>query len=1485
MAEQAPLQIVTPTIAGSASIATLGNSLGPVGTRGASSFELPLPLSAARHLTPALTLHYSSQGGNGIFGIGMQLSIASITRKTSRGVPHYADEDVMVDADGVDRWPEFNAEPLIRPLTGPGSATCSVVRYYPRTESSFDIYELWTPTDGQAPFWRVQGSNGHVYCYGKTEASRIAEPEAEPEPDPSKPPRIAEWLLLEEVSPAGEHIYYEYQADPGALDGPHDYRAQRYLRRVCYGNASASDTLYCFEEPDPAQHNWHFHLLFDYGQRTLDLAQQPSWQAPEEAPWLLRSDPFHTYRYGFEVGTRRLCHQVLMFHHFPAVADTEPALVRRLVLEYTATALGYSLLTAAHYQDWDAEGGVDYSPPVELQYTDFDLNLTPEKFFDLETMPALEGNRHYQCVDLYGEGLPGFLCRYTDAWYYREPERAGPDDDAIGYGPWSRLDSIPVASQNPAVMQVLTDLTGSGRLNWVIAQPGMSGFHTLNPDRSWSTFTPFDRFPTEFLHPAAQLGDLTGDGLRSLAMVGPKSVRLYPNLREQGFAPGVNVPHEPDSPLPLFSDSRSELVLFGNLLGSDSTELCRIRFDEIKCWPNLGHGRFGEGFVMSALPFSYGQFDADRVRIADLDGAGAPALIYLNSDCFDIYLNHGGNGLEQTPVKVPWPVGVRYDNLCQVSLADLQGLGCASLILSVPHMSPDMKPRHWRYDFVAARPYLLNATHNNMGCSTTLTYRSSAQYWLDEKQQRRAQGEQLDCYLPMALPLLARQQQLDEITGNCLTQRFTYFEGDYDGYHREFRGFARLYQVDSELPDAEVQSGFTAPVLVKTWFHTGRTVNQPLKDCFDGDDDAVPLGPALLSCFHEGDEADEIIVPDPETARDMAYALGGQVLRTEIHPAESDDTARPYTVTQQRYLLRQHHPHHKSLLVLELEALSHQYDGFTNDPQSQHGINLKWNLYGQLVHGFIVHYARRLTPLDPPPFDDEDENTWWLDAHDEQQQVFHLVESRAEHLHLFDETGWRQRLGLPWRSRANALHRPKGELPQGLNPRQISYETFLAHHDSPQWQAARQLVALEEQNYLRDDQGDIAFQALLGPLETAEFDKQALDAYDAVPPPFDIRGQLEEIGFEPMPLFLPEDPDEDTAENLWSKKSGFATYHSLDGFFQINALQETQSHGVTTLTYDAYHLMTTAITLPDGCTTQIEYDYHSLLPQSIIDANDNVQQALYGPDGVPLGITFFGSENGLPAGFDAIDTYELPDDLTPAYAIEHPEATLGRIASAVRTDEFSWMGALDLAQVSLAQRNEWISARYLMPSGHVRARARIHLARLAERSAAEEQLWTLIQATAREPVHSVVLSADRYPDDPLQQVRITLSAIDGFGRTLQTKQRVEPGEAYAVAEDGSLELQNGQPLQHLADPRWRVSERVEYNNKGLVTRVYRPYFADAWRYINDASLRLHGYHDQQFYDPPGRLVKVINAKGYEAWHVHHPWYLCDHDYNDTDPGS
>ena len=357
--------------------------------------------------------------------------------------------------------------------------------------------------------------------------------------------------------------------------------------------------------------------MFDYGERTRDLTEKPVYDGPTLKPWLIRNDPFSSYGQGFEVGTRRLCQQVLMFHNFPVLGD-EPVLVRRLLLEYSVTAepWSYSQITAAHYQAYDASGTVENMPPVEFDYADFELNKQPTPFFPFENMPGIEEGQRYQCVDLFGEGLPGFLCRYDQCWYYREPLRDHlTGGDHISYGPWTALNEIPVADRNKQAHQALMDLTGDGRLDWLVAQPGMSGFYTLNPDKTWSSFIPFTAFPAEFFNVLSQLGDLTGNGLSSLALIGPNAVRLYANKREDGFARGEDVPHEPiDDRLPLISSSRGELVFLGNLLGSDMTELCRIRHDEIKCWPNLGHGHFGQGFVMSALPF-----DVRNVR----RGAGA----------------------------------------------------------------------------------------------------------------------------------------------------------------------------------------------------------------------------------------------------------------------------------------------------------------------------------------------------------------------------------------------------------------------------------------------------------------------------------------------------------------------------------------------------------------------------------------------------------------------------------------------------------------------------------------------------------------------------------------------------------------------------------------------------------------------------------------------------------------------------------------------
>jgi hypothetical protein len=416
------------------------------------------------------------------------------------------------------------------------------------------------------------------------------------------------------------------------------------------------------------------------------------------------------------------------------------------------------------------------------------------------------------------------------------------------------------------------------------------------------------------------------------------------------------------------------------------------------------------------------------------------------------------------------------------------------------------------------------------------------------------------------------------------------------------------------------------------------------------------------------------------------------------------------------------------------------------------------------------------------------------------------------------------------------------------------------------------------------DKGSADFEALAGPVEVAQMDKTALDAYGDLPPPFDIRDELADIGYTPMPLLFEPSLPADNEENLWSAHYGFASYDDLAGFYSVRKYRETLSHGETIAEYDDYNLTIKSVELPDGCTTRVEYDYHALQPLRIIDANDNVQEAIYEPSGQPLAISFYGAENGSTAGFGQLSDYDRPEDYRPDPAIDNPPAAVQDAASTLRKDLFSWMGQLPpFASETAEWRDAWIADGYVLPSGHIRASARQRLRQRSPLTTAEQALSRLIDTVHREPVHNVILSADRYPyDSEPAQIQIVKACVDGFGRALQTQQRVEPGLAYAVAADGSLIVDRGELREEFADPRWRISERVDYNNKGQAVRQYRPFFANTHHYVNDQSLRELGHFDQLFYDVPGRPIKLINAKGYFSRETYHPWYHVSEDFNDTD---
>ncbi len=304
---------------------------------GTSSLTVPIFTTPGRSdFYPKLSLSYDSGAGNGPFGLGWNLSIPSITRKTDKGIPRYQ------DAEESDTFILSGAEDLVPSLkpVRPGNVgedIYDVQKYRPRIEGLFARIERWQHQETGDTFWKSISRDNVTSIYGKTPDARIFDPEDES--------RVFKWLLEATYDDKGNAILYEYkQENPEGIDPSRPQEknrlsagtdfANKYLKRIHYGNREpyeldedssqpvlSGDKL--FEDCD-----WLFEVVFDYGEHDLD---NPG--VDENQQWPCRLDPFSGYRAGFEIRTYRLCRRVLMFHHFEELGST-PCLVRSTDFTY-----------------------------------------------------------------------------------------------------------------------------------------------------------------------------------------------------------------------------------------------------------------------------------------------------------------------------------------------------------------------------------------------------------------------------------------------------------------------------------------------------------------------------------------------------------------------------------------------------------------------------------------------------------------------------------------------------------------------------------------------------------------------------------------------------------------------------------------------------------------------------------------------------------------------------------------------------------------------------------------------------------------------------------------------------------------------------------------------------------------------------------------------------------------------------------------------
>lgn len=1241
---------------GGGTISGLKADLSSPGADGAATLTLSLPLSAGRGYAPAMRLRYHSYGGNGPFGIGWSLSLPEVRRRTRKGAPVWDDRDEFIGPDGEVLVPEYDSDGhLIRKNTNKLlddtlTENYNVTAWRSRKESDFSRLELWQPASesGQPAFWVMYMPDGQVVLLGRNSLARIS--------DVADDNHVAVWLAESSVSASGEQIYYHYRPedDTGCSreeNAHHSGTSQRYLTAVCYGNIQAGRKLpSLLRIPDFS--DWLFFVTLDYGECGEFPSSPPVWLMPGSGDWSCRLDCFSTFEFGFDIRTRRLCRNIQIFHRVALLngngADTnDPELVSVLRCIYDESPSVTTLISIQHVA-YEADGTMCTLPPVKLGWQKYNTQISQNKWQNRSDLKNMNNLQPWQMVDLNGEGISGILYQDGKGWWYRAPQRDTAAPNAVTWGEPTPLPVIPSLCQGGR----LADLNGDGRLEWLVTTSSSKGYHARTPEHEWLNFTPVSAFPVDFFHPEAMMADIIGNAQADIILIGPRAVRLYAG-NEYHWGKGQLIPQPYGSPLPLPGTDERILVAFGDVIGSGQQHLLRIQADGVTWWPNLGHGRFGHPIPLPGFSQPAHTFNPQQVYLADLDGSGTLDLIYSQSNKLDIYLNQSGNSFTE-PLSISLPEGVRFDETSSLQVADIHGTGMASLLLTITHPVP----RHWTWDLSVEKPWLLSSVNNNMGSDKQLFYRSSVQFWLDEKAKSAPEKTPV-CYLPFAVHTLEKIIQLDEITGNRLTTLMKYNHGAWEGKEREFCGFGYVETQDACLLTSQgtaTNIPAVEPLITRSWYATGlQAVDKQLpEEYWKGDINAFN---GFIPRFTTGTAQNEQeYQPDDLVGYWLHRGLRGILLRQELFGGnKTENIVVPFTLSEYRPQVRLINSHGSYPVVFPFvaESRSYNYDQNENDPLCSQQVSLFVDEFGTATERVDILYPRR------PRSADYVQPEWFPDTlsesgYDEQQTLLRLQRTRNHWHHLVDRTANIWLLGLIDGSRMDMFTHPASSAPQeGITLENLLSGSLLTQAADVTFQAQEQIWYLDPQG--QPATGTPAFPPRVAFTESAVMEENLVEAMTG-----DITSELLiQAGYIQTPYLFASEGD---GEKLWVRRNRFTCYSGAEHFWSPIIYQDSLLAGGMTVSWDPYYCVITSVIDAAGLTQQFVYDWRYLQPTKIIDENDNISQLEVDALGRPVAYRFYGTENGEEVGYSQ-QPLSLPDVTISSFSSPLPVAWCQKYAA------------------------------------------------------------------------------------------------------------------------------------------------------------------------------------------------------------------------------
>ncbi|MBI2927403.1 MAG: VCBS repeat-containing protein [Verrucomicrobia bacterium] len=610
--------------------------------------------------------------------------------------------------------------------------------------------------------------------------------------------RVFRWCLERIIDTHGNVIVYSYRS----LPGDHDLN-QIYCAGIVYGPGA------------PPWENFHF-VVFTYEDR-------PDW--------------FEDGRSGFLVRTGKRLKEVVIGTQGPVLAGhlagdfngdgKTDYLVRKYQLDYLRYAGAdshWSLL--AKVLQVGADGDTTL-PPATFDYAvchppDM-LSAEGNEIGGLNEPPFVMDNELVDLVDLNGDGLPDILKTESSGGahtgFLNSGEVLAAEGQAIKWSEATEVASIDglawnVNLQSSADIAHLADMDGDGIADLTYKAAAGDTFYFANLAQSaWGKrqamsiqdFAPPAPFGGTDVRTADIDFDKRIDIIESIAVGDGADYRIWFNLGQQRYSRSSTAPQTAGV---MFSLPGVHIADFN---GDRVPDIVRVRPTTIVVTVGLGYGNFAAPVMVTIPDPGLDDTQMPKARLQDITGDGLADLVLERAEPGQLWywLNLGNYTFSPRKIINGMPTGLGLAPA--IRWADLNGNGTTDLVYADSQSAPRLRTIDLGELLgCVPGPNILTRISNGIGRVTTIEYAPSTRFALEDG----AASQPWPDVMPFPVSVVSAVITSDSL-GHSYVTRFRYHNAYYDGGEKEFRGFARVEQI--EVGDA------TAPTLVtRSHFDTGR---------------------------------------------------------------------------------------------------------------------------------------------------------------------------------------------------------------------------------------------------------------------------------------------------------------------------------------------------------------------------------------------------------------------------------------------------------------------------------------------------------------------------------------------------------------------------------------------------------------------------------------------------------------------------------------